>query len=114
MDTQHDVTPHRDNNPLYNIVWQPWEDQFLKSTYGNMATKLIAHKLERSVAAIHTRARRFGLYKHEGVHRRRESKKVAPLTPLPCEVLHALYTSAATPTDFARAVERAHGIGVAL
>lgn len=95
---------------MYNTPWEPWEDDFLIDQYGKLATVTIAEKLERSVMAIHSRARHFGLYKLEGVKRRRESKKRAVLSPLPEEIVHKLRSS--DPMEFARAIERAHGIGV--
>lgn len=95
---------------MYNTPWEPWEDDFLIDQYGKLATVTIAEKLERSVMAIHSRARHFGLYKLEGVKRRRESKKRAVLSPLPEEVVHTLYCT--DTLAFARAIERAHGIGV--
>lgn len=97
---------------MYNTPWEPWEDDFLIDQYVKLPVVTIAEKLERSVMAIHSRARYFNLYKLAGTKRLRESKKRAVLSPLPEEVLYKLLDAATDSFDFARAVERAHGIGV--
>lgn len=97
---------------MYNVPWEPWEDDFLIDQYVNLPVVTIAEKLERSVMAIHSRARYFGLYKLEGTKRRRESKKRAVLSPLPVEVIMSLQKDTEDLIAFCRAVERAHGIGL--
>lgn len=97
---------------MYNTPWEPWEDDFLCEQYAALPVVTIAEKLERSVMAIHSRARYFGLYKMEGTKRRRESKKRAVLSPLPLEIIERLWEENGGPHSFARAIERAHGIGV--
>lgn len=97
---------------MYNVPWEPWEDDFLIDQYVKLPVVTIAEKLERSVMAIHSRARYFGLYKLEGTKRRRESKKRAVLSPLPVEVIHKLFISTSNSVEFARAIEQAHGIGL--
>lgn len=97
---------------MYNVPWEPWEDDFLIDQYVKLPVVTIAEKLERSVMAIHSRARYFGLYKLEGTKRRRESKKRAVLSPLPVEVIMSLQKDTEDLIAFCRAVERAHGIGL--
>ena len=97
---------------MYNTPWEPWEDDFLIDQYVKLPVVTIAEKLERSVMAIHSRARYFGLYKLAGTKRLRESKKRAVLSPLPDEMINKLWLDNACPIDFVRAIERAHGIGV--
>ena len=98
-------------NPLFNLIWEPWEEEFLASAYKDMPVRLIAEKLERSESAIHTRARKLGLYKLQGVNERRERvKALKSMRPLPSSKIRELSLDHAGTIEFARAIERAHGI----
>jgi HNH endonuclease len=46
-------------------IWEPWELEFLHTTYPSVSTEELAQRLRRSVAAIYGRAALMGLHKSE-------------------------------------------------
>jgi hypothetical protein len=97
-------------NPLYNLVWEPWEDDFLRAEYGKMSATTIAEKLDRTVAAVYTRARKLDLHKLAGVRANRDAKASAMRRPLPEWMVQEIIRSSTSAVGLVRDVEAAHGI----